>query len=124
VPGIVADDGSVITTEPDRFFSGVPARDLEAADIANLTDEQLASITGTPPGGDPLYTDPDARKSESAAKKSSPSKSQKRSGHAPSRTPAAHPAPVIEDDATLGVNVPEVSSEPKSDAAAEHAGAV
>lgn len=38
--------------EHGRYYSGVPARDLEAADIAQLSDEEYARITGGP---DPVY---------------------------------------------------------------------
>lgn len=39
--------------DPNGYhFAGVPARDLTAADIANLSDAQLADITG---GDTPLY---------------------------------------------------------------------
>lgn len=37
------------------FFSGVPARDLDEADIAALNDEQYAEITGAHPTLGPLY---------------------------------------------------------------------
>lgn len=43
--------------EPDRFFNGIPARDLDEADIAELTDDQLKDAMG---GRDPLYVEPKA----------------------------------------------------------------
>lgn len=45
--------------QPDRYFAAVPARDLDATDIALLTDEQIKDITGGP---DPLYVDPAAKR--------------------------------------------------------------
>jgi hypothetical protein len=44
--------------EGDRrgdYFVGVPARDLEEGDIALLSDEQYADITGKHPTQGPLY---------------------------------------------------------------------
>lgn len=52
------DAGNVIRIEADRYFGGVPARDLDDEDIAQLSDDELANILG---GGDPLYVDPDSQ---------------------------------------------------------------
>lgn len=42
------------------WFTDVPARDLDANDIAALTDEQLANILGSPDNGlGPLYVEPE-----------------------------------------------------------------
>ena len=38
-----------------EHFPNVPARDLEEDDIARLSDERYAEITGAPPGRPPLY---------------------------------------------------------------------
>lgn len=47
--------GEVIDVKADRRFDGVPARDLDAEDIARLDDATLVNITGGP---DPLYVEP------------------------------------------------------------------
>jgi hypothetical protein len=54
---------------PLEFFAAVPARDLDEADIAALTDGQLADITGAPEGRRPLYqkTKPANRDEDSPA---------------------------------------------------------
>jgi bacteriocin-like protein len=57
IEDVYDEDSTIIGHAPDRFFTGVPARDLAAEDIAQLSDEELAQITG---GDDPLYADPDA----------------------------------------------------------------
>ena len=44
-----------ISRDPGDYFDGVPRRDLDADDIAALSDERLAEITGSPPGQGPLY---------------------------------------------------------------------
>lgn len=44
--------------KPLRFFPGIPARDLDEFDIANLTDEQYATVTGE----NPLYVAPQGGK--------------------------------------------------------------
>lgn len=49
------------------YFTGVPARDLEAGDIAELTDEQYADITGGPA---PLYIEPVSQKPPKEPKES------------------------------------------------------
>ena len=39
-----------------EFFAGVPARDLDEADVAALTDDQLRDVTAdNPRTGKPLY---------------------------------------------------------------------
>lgn len=49
------------------FAYGVPARDLEAEDIALLTDDELAHITGPMPAtGKPLYAAHGAKPAASA----------------------------------------------------------
>lgn len=58
--------------EPDRWFVGVPARDLDAVEVKQLSDEDYTNITG---GTSPLYVDAaaapkaDARKPAAGAKK-------------------------------------------------------
>lgn len=57
---------------PVAFFADVPARDLEEADIALLSDERLAEIQTAPEGRKPLYKAVEAPKSATktaAAKK-------------------------------------------------------
>ena len=44
------------------FFAEVPARDLDAGDIADLSDEQYAQITGAHPTLGPLYVSADTEK--------------------------------------------------------------
>lgn len=44
--------GKPTAVSPDRFFHGVPARDLNEDDIARLSDEDLKDIMG---GNEPLY---------------------------------------------------------------------
>ena len=39
---------------PDRYFPFAPARDLEARDIANLSDDEYAELLG---GSKPLYAE-------------------------------------------------------------------
>lgn len=52
------------------FFTEVPARDLEAGDIAALSDEQYAQITGAHPTLGPLYVPAESeRRAESRADK-------------------------------------------------------
>lgn len=56
VPLAMAEDGTVTTWTVDRYFPGVPARDLDEGDIANLSDAQLDEITADPKNGQgPLY---------------------------------------------------------------------
>lgn len=50
--------------EPDRHLPGIPARDLDASDIALLSDEQLADALA---GADPLYRVPPAGRDKGAA---------------------------------------------------------
>lgn len=38
--------------QPDRWFSGIPARDLSPVEVTGLSDEEYANATGGP---DPLY---------------------------------------------------------------------
>lgn len=49
------------------YFTGVPARDLESEDIAELTDEQYGDITGGP---SPLYIEPVPQKPPKEQKES------------------------------------------------------
>lgn len=49
-------DRLTYTGDGTQFYAGVPKRDLDAADIANLSDEQIAAITAPNPGtGKALY---------------------------------------------------------------------
>lgn len=59
-------DGNVVMRGPDRFYTGIPARDLDEADIAQLSDEQLKNAMG---GDDPLYVEPKAKVEERADSK-------------------------------------------------------
>lgn len=63
--------------QPDRWFSGVPARDLSEREVKGLSDEEYANITG---GESPLYVavtsaapKTPARKRPSRAKKAAAS---------------------------------------------------
>ena len=71
--------------QPDRWFNGVPARDLDAAEVAALSDEEYANITGGPT---PLYVAPKPAPAKAPAQKA-----------APKPKPAAPAPPVAVDDA-------------------------
>lgn len=64
---ITDDDGNVVAVEADRFFAGVPARNLDEADIAQLDAATLKTIMG---GSNPLYVDdsPEAEPAKAEAK--------------------------------------------------------
>lgn len=51
--------------QPDRWLANIPARDLDEADIAQLSDEQLANATGGP---NPLYREVKAKTETEAPK--------------------------------------------------------
>lgn len=51
------------------FFAEVPARDLDAGDIADLSDEQYAQITGAHPTLGPLYVPATEKRTEAKAEK-------------------------------------------------------
>lgn len=51
------------------FFQGVPARDLDAADIAALSDEDYAQATGEHPSLGALYVAPEPEKRTEKADK-------------------------------------------------------
>ena len=59
---------------PDRYFMGVPARNLDEADIALLDAATLKNIMG---GEHPLYVDPDAEAEDDAKKGSAPAAASK-----------------------------------------------
>ena len=44
--------------QPDRWFTGIPARDLDVMEVKGLSDEEYANITG---GDSPLYVDAAAK---------------------------------------------------------------
>src|SRR5262245_45119869 len=56
-----------ITRDPGDFFNGVPRRDLDEHEVAALSDEEYAQVTGTPPFAEgspysgPLYAETDPR---------------------------------------------------------------
>ena len=58
--GAVGPDG-----RPERWFAAVPARGLDADDIARLGPAVVAEITG---GAEPLYVADDGEEPEPAAK--------------------------------------------------------
>lgn len=52
------DQGNVVGREAERYYQGVPARDLDAGDIAHLDDARIAEITAQQADGSPpLYVD-------------------------------------------------------------------
>jgi len=60
------------TGNGSRWFPGVPVRDLDANDIAQLTDAQIADITGPDPDtGVALYEAPAAAKAAKSGGKES-----------------------------------------------------
>lgn len=64
--------GKIANGQPDRFFFGVPARDLDESDIAQLSDEQVRDIQKAPKDGSALYVAHAEKKL--APKKSAPAK--------------------------------------------------
>lgn len=85
---------------PVEFFADVPARDLEEADIALLSDERLAEIQTAPEGRKPLYRAVEAPKS--AAKAAGGTKRAAAAGAAktkPASAPADDAAPASEPSA-------------------------
>lgn len=59
-------DGNVVRREPDRWYEGVPARDLDESDLASFDAAQIKVLTGPQAGGGkPLYVD-DSPADESA----------------------------------------------------------
>src|SRR5437016_7764481 len=81
------DKGDVIGLEPDRFYAGVPARDLDEADLAELSSDEVKHLTS---GDDPLYVDPDAEREKKAAKKA------KKASPPPPPEPEPEPEIVVE----------------------------
>lgn len=60
--------------QPDRWFTGIPARDLDVMEVKGLSDEEYANITG---GDSPLYVDAAAKtaaKAPATKPKATPSK--------------------------------------------------
>lgn len=72
--------------QPDRYFAFAPARDLDARDIANLTDDEYREITG---GDKPLY----AEVKPLAEKKAEKPKAEEKKAEAPEETPKSPDAP-------------------------------
>ena len=69
---------------PDRYFSFAPARDLDARDIANLSDGEYADLLG---GDKPLYAEvkpPTEKKAETKTKAEEKRPEQAPSPDAPS----------------------------------------
>lgn len=51
-------DGNVIRRQPDRWYEGVPARDLDESDLADMDAARIKMLTGPQAdGGKPLYVD-------------------------------------------------------------------
>jgi len=90
--------------QPDRWFMGVPARDLDAAEVRGLSDDDYRNITG---GDSPLYVD-----AATAAPKAAPRKPAATAKKAPQKpkataTKRAASAPAGAE-ATPGGDAPEV----------------
>lgn len=64
------DQGNVIGREADRYYQGIPARDLDESDIAQIEPKRLKEIMAEQADGSPpLYVDasPDKPASKPAA---------------------------------------------------------
>lgn len=62
--------GNVIGQHPDRWYEGVPARDLEESDLADVDAAQIKVLTGPQAdGSDPLYVDDSPKADKPAAGK-------------------------------------------------------
>lgn len=67
------------------YWPGVPKRDLNEADIAQLTDDQLKDITG---GDNPLYVAPKAKaEAKAEPKKAEPKKAEAKAESKPAEPP-------------------------------------
>lgn len=107
-----------MSTRPERlhytgrhgeFFVGVPRRNLDARDIAQLTDAQIADITAPNPAtGKPLYVAPEPKK-EAPPKRTRPPRNRTKKQAPPPPTPEA------QHEKVPGTNAPE----PPAEASAE-----
>lgn len=62
--------GNVIGQSAERWYEGVPARDLEETDLAEFDDATVKMLTGQQAdGSDPLYVDDSPKASKPAAEK-------------------------------------------------------
>lgn len=59
IPVWNADQTAVIGEQPYEHFPGIPARDMDAADVAALSDEQMETVRLNAAGPSPIYLDPD-----------------------------------------------------------------
>jgi hypothetical protein len=75
--------------QPDRWFSGIPARDLDEREVKQLSDEDYATITG---GDSPLYVDAEPRKAAPKVAAKKPAAPARKA--APKTAPSAPVAPV------------------------------
>lgn len=103
------DDGNVIGRKASAWFDGVPTRDLDEADIADLDVDTLKKITGGP---NPLYVDPDDGKKAKAAPRNRSRKSTKRATQASPKL-ESQSEPAVEEDA--GGDQPNDDEEPASE---------
>lgn len=76
-------DGQV-RAEPDRYYPGVPARNLDEEDIAALSDDEIKDIMSGP---DPLYVDPDAERAKKERAKAREADKQRAAHTAPEPAP-------------------------------------
>lgn len=65
-------DGNVIARRADRWYEGVPARDLDESDLADLDAATIKTLVGPQAdGSDPLYVDDSPKAEKPAAGKGS-----------------------------------------------------
>lgn len=63
-------DGNVIGQSPERWYEGVPARDLDESDLAGMDAARIKVLTGLQAdGSDPLYVDDSPKAEKPAAEK-------------------------------------------------------
>ena len=73
------------TGKGDLFFAGVPARNLEAEDIALLSEETIANITAEGPSGKALYVVIEDEPKATETPKATPKTDTKQAGGEPDR---------------------------------------
>ena len=63
-------DGNVIGRHPERWYEGVPARDLEESDLVDIDAATIKMLTGPQAdGSNPLYVDDSPKADKPAAEK-------------------------------------------------------